>query len=164
MNNVIDRIVNEGRRLETDALYSYKGHFNAADNLDCWHYKLGISAAIGSVLASAALFAKLGGAWLYVGAVCGLLAAVIGGVSTFIDANKKANLHREAAGHYKYLRDRARVLCEIKCVAGLSESDLIIELENLQNDSADFSKTYPVIPKKAYEKAKAGIELGEANY
>ncbi len=158
------KIIEEAKRLEYDALHSFKGHFNAANVWEKIHLLLGCIAAVAATFAGASIFAKAGGNWIYLTGTLGLLAGVITAVITFVDPNKKANIYRNAGADNKHVRDQSRILYEIKCHSDSSVTELTEELEALREKYNELSKEYPVIPTWAYKKAKEGVNRGEASY
>lgn len=163
-DSVKEKIIEEAKRLEINSLYSFKGHFNASDSWGKRHYWLGIPATIGSTIAGASIFAEVSGCWAYIAGTAGVVAAILAGTSTFLDPNKQARLHNEAGATYKLIRDKARILHQIKCISDMPDTELTAELEKLVNEHNECGKKYPVIPPRAYNKAKKGIEAGEADY
>jgi len=163
-NKLRFKIIEETKRLEQDALHSFKGHFNAADLWGKIHLLLGSITAVASTIAGASIFSKAGGNWIYLTGTLGLLAGVLAAILTFVDPNKKANIHRNAGADYKHMRDKSRIFYEIKCQSDSNDTELTQELEALRNQYNELAKEYPVIPDWAYKKAKEGIDQGEATY
>ena len=164
MDKNIDNIITESKRLEYDALYSFKGHFNAAVFWDKVHLWLGCTIAITSVFAGSIIFSDAQPNWDIFAAIMALGSGILAAVSTFLEPQTKANAFRKAGADYKHLRDQARVLYGIKSGSGIDVGCLITELESLQTHSHQLSKDSPAIPKWAYLAAREGIKDGEATY
>jgi hypothetical protein len=164
MPDNIDNIVNEAKRIEQDALFSFKGHFNAAARWDKVYLWVGCVIAGTSAIAGVIVFSDTERGWDIFAAFMALGSGILAALSTFLEPQKKANIFRKAGADYKYLRDRARVLHEIKAKSDITTEELVTEIEALQQESHQLSNDTPVIPKWAYLAARAGIESGEADY
>lgn len=100
----------EAERIEEDATYSSKSHFNAENTWLRRHYKLGIPATALAAIAGAALI-KSHPEWA---SVFTLLASLLTGLMTFLKPNERAAVHREAAGQFLALRNAARLFREVE--------------------------------------------------
>lgn len=159
-----DKIAEEAKRIEEDAVHSFKGHFNASSGWGSLHLWLGVPAAIFSTVAGATIFANAAAWWNVIAGALGVFAGAITAVATFIDPNKKAETHHKAGADYQQIRNDARLIHEVKVHSGCSDDYLIQQVEILRKRQTDCSKEYPVIPKWAYRQAKAGAASGEADY
>ncbi|MBT4859451.1 MAG: SLATT domain-containing protein [Gammaproteobacteria bacterium] len=159
-----DNIINEAKRIEEDALYSFKGHFNAAARWDKVYLWVGCIIAGSSVIAGSIVFSETIRFWDLIAASMALGSGILAAILTFLEPQKKANSFRKAGADYKYLRDRARVLYDVKAKSDVSTEELISKLEVLQKDSHKLSGDSPVIPKWAYHASRKGIKGGEASY
>lgn len=150
----------EAERLEEDALYSSKGHFNAEDTWVRRNYWLGVPATMLGAVAGATLI-KSQPEWA---TAFTLLASLLTGLMTFLKPNERAALHRAAAGQFLALRNEARFFREIE----LLQSDRLDELpERLKALSAarnELNLKSPSIPRRAFVAARKGIEEGEATH
>lgn len=159
-----DKIADEAKRIEEDAVHSFKGHFNASSGWEALHLWLGVPAAIFSTVAGATIFADAATWWNVIAGTLGVLAGAIMAVATFIDPNRKAEVHHKAGADYQQIRNDARLILEVKIHSGCSDDFLIQQVELLRKRQTDCAKDYPVIPTWAYRKAKAGVASGEADY
>lgn len=164
MADNIDNIINEAKRIEKDALFSFKGHFGAAAHWDKVYLWVGCIIAGASAIAGSIVFSDTERFWALFAAYMALGSGILAAVSTFLEPQKKANAFRKAGADYKYLRDRARVLYEIKAKSDITNEELLTELEALQQELHQLSNDTPAIPRWAYLAARAGIESGEADY
>lgn len=150
----------EAERLEEDALYSSKGHFNAEDTWIRRNYWLGVPATVLGAVAGATLI-KSQPEWA---TAFTLLASLLTGLMTFLKPNEHAAMHRAAAGQFLALRNEARFFREIE----LLQSDRLDELpERLKTLSAarnELNLKSPSIPRRAFVSARKGIEEGEATH
>lgn len=92
----ISALCREAERLEEDALYSSKGHFNAEDTWVRRNYWLGVPATALGAIAGAALV-KSQPEWA---SAFTLLASLLTGLMTFLKPNERAAMHRAAAGQF----------------------------------------------------------------
>lgn len=164
MENNTDNIITESKRLETDALYSFKGHFNASVFWDKVHLWLGCIIAVTSAVAGSIIFSDAQPKWDIFAALMAFGSGILAAISTFLEPQTKANAFRKAGADYKHLRDQARVLHKIKSSSCIEIDHLITELEALQTESHQLSIDSPAIPKWAYLAARKGIKDGEADY
>lgn len=163
-NALRQKIIAEAKRIEEDSILSFKGHFNAAVWWERTHLLLGCIAAGASTIAGASLLNAVTGNWIYIAGLLGLLAGIITAVSTFIGAHKKGYNHRLAGADYQDIRNRSRLLYEVKAFSKSSDDALIDELEKLREQQSKLSKEHPVIPPRAFKTARKGVGAGEARY
>lgn len=158
------KIISESKCIEEDALYSFKGHFNAAALWEKVHFWLGISTTVLSTIAGATIFAKSTGNWNFIAGSFGLIAGILAAVSTFIAPHKRVHTHRLAGSDYQLIRNMSRLLYEVKVMSNCSSDSLIEELEKLREKQSTLSKEHPTIPNWAFKNAQSGINDGEAKY
>src|SRR5688572_19218429 len=97
----------EAARVEEDSLYSFKGHFNAADRWETVHWLLGIATA---VLAGAAGTTAIAKAPAWVSGLSGFGGMAMGAVATLVKPYERSRLHFTSGNRFKSLNSRARVL------------------------------------------------------
>ena len=158
-DNIKDKILIEGRRVEEDSLYSSKGHFYAAQFWTNFHLWIGIPAA---VLAAVAGVTALSDHEIIAG-ILAIIVSALGAISTFINPNEKANTHHNAGNQYNALKNRSRIFCEIDTNMK-TEEELLKNLQELSKLRDELNDGSPQIPKWAFQKARKGIEEGEAHY
>lgn len=150
----------EAERIEEDATYSSKSHFNAEGIWIRRHYWLGIPSTILAAVAGATLI-KSQPEWA---SVCTLAASLLTGLMTFLKPNERAAMHRDAAGQFLALRNDARFFREVE----LLQMDHLVELPGrLKALSAmrnELNQKSPSIPRGAFVAARKGIEEGEATH
>ena len=106
----ISALRREAERLEEDATYSSKGHFNAEATWVRRHYWLGIPATVLTAIAGATLVKPMP----ELASALVLLASLLTGLMTFLKPNERAGLHRAAAGQFLGLRNEARFFREVE--------------------------------------------------
>lgn len=150
----------EAERLEEDATYSSKGHFNAEDTWVRRNYWLGVPATILGAIAAATLI-KSQPEWA---TAFTLLASLLTGLMTFLKPNERAAMHRAAAGQFLALRNDARFFREIELLQSDRPNELAERLKALSATRNELNLKSPSIPRRAFVAARKGIEEGEANH
>ena len=148
----------EAERLEEDATYSSKGHFNAEDTWVRRNYWLGVPATVLGAVAGATLI-KSQPEWA---TAFTLLASLLTGLMTFLKPNERAAMHRAAAGQFLALRNDARFFREIELLESDRLDELIERLKSLSATRNELNLKSPSIPRRAFVAARKGIEEGEA--
>lgn len=160
--SIKDKIINEAKRIEEDSLYSSKGHFYAGQ---CWtntNLYLGGFTALLSAIAGASALSQFD----YHNVVAGSLSIIVAGltaVMTFINPNKRATNHNKAGNKYNSLRNDTRIFHEIE-IDNIDEKQAADDLKKLNDRRNKLNTESDQIPKWAFEKARKGIEEGEAEY
>lgn len=163
-----ESLILEARRLEEDSLFSSKGHYAAADWWRSRHLWIGVPTAVLTGLAGAVILAGPAQLWgVSLDVIFGLVAlagAVSTAVMTFLEPEKRSASHQSAADRYNSLKGRARRFYEIDVHRSITVDALADRLESMTEERDGLNQSSPLIPEKAYEKAKAGIESGQATY
>lgn len=162
-DDIKEKIIKEAKKIEVDSLYSSKGQYEAASFWSKVHLYIGIPAAILAAIAGASALSQFD----YSNIIAGILAIVVAAltaVTTFLNPNEKANSHHNAGINYNSLKTRTRIFHEIDCNCDLSIKDLTEELQELVKERDTLNQESPQISRRAYERAKKGIQAGEANY
>jgi len=155
-----EAIALECRRVEEDALYSAKGSFEAARTWARVHLTLGIPTALVAAVAGVSAFNNLPD----LAGVLAVLAAALSAVSTFLDPGEKALAYHSAGTRYSSLGARARFLREVTSQTETTPSDQASELKEILTAKDKLNQESPIIPRPAFERARKGIEAGEASY
>ncbi len=152
-------IKKECLRIEEDAIHSSKGHYNASDYFGKIHYFIGIPMAIVSAWAGVDVFnnnADLAG-------YLALLVATLAALQTFLNANDKAVRHKNSGDEFSTLKNQTRLLREVE-INTLPEQDTIEQIKLLSLKRDELNRISLQIPKYAFNKAKKGIDEGQADY
>lgn len=157
-----NNLIKEAQRIEEDSLYSSKGHFCAAHFWTKFHLWLGVPTAVFAAIAGASALARFDASNIVAG-VLAILVAALAAVSTFLNPNEKANVHLNAGNDYNSLRNKARIFHEIE-IETSNLPALSKKLKELNNERDDLNRNSPQIPNRAFQKARKGIEEGEAHY
>jgi hypothetical protein len=161
------QIIDEAKRLEETTLYSSKGHHCAASGWAKGHLWLGLPTATLSTLVGAASFAQFAKQNPEIALAAGcisIIIAVLSGVTTFLNPNKREAAHLTAANGFDRINNDARVFWSVECWLEESETVLTAKLRELIDRKAELNSKSPQIPNWAYEKAKKGIAAGEADF
>lgn len=156
------KLIKEAKRIEEDALYSAKGHFNNSSSWTTVHYWLGVPSAVASALSGTSALAKFP-YHEYVAGGLAILAAVLTGVMTFVNPREKSVAHLNAGNKYNSLRNQARIFYEIE-IENISIDKSIEKLNTLSDTRNDLNEKSPQVSRGSFEKARRGIEEGEAEY
>jgi hypothetical protein len=156
-----EALIIEAKRIEEDAIYSAKGHFEAARAWDHWHLWIGIPTAIVSAIAGVAALSQHS----VVAAVLSLVVAASTALVTFLNAKERATHHLRAGNAYKSLQNDARIFRDIECGAGaVPLGDQQCGIRDLNARRNKLNEESPQIPRRAFERARKTIRAGEAKY
>jgi hypothetical protein len=156
-----DRIRTEAKRVEEDTLHSAKRHFIAASYWRKVHLAIGIPATILAGCASVASFSQQHNT---LAGVAAIVVAALTALITFLNPNESAKGHLDAGNRYLTLRNRARIFYEIDSSMESTDEDLVNQLKELTSERDALNQNSPITPKRAFIKAREGIEAGEAEY
>lgn len=161
------QIIDEAKRLEETALYSFKGHHCAAAGWANAHLWLGLPTAILSTLVGAATFSQYAKTHPEVAFVAGCISitvAVLSGITTFLNPNKREAAHLSAGHGFSRINQEARLFWSVECWLEESETILSAKLREMIDRKDDLNSKSPQVPGWAYKKARAGIAAGEAEF
>lgn len=158
--NFGESVVAEGKRIEEDSLYSAKGHFEAARSWDSWHFWIGVPTSVVAAIAGVSALSNRP----VLSAVLALLVAATSAVFTFLNPKERAAAHLKAGNAYKALHNDARIFREVECQQGLTPAELATRIAKLNAVRNTLNTESPQVPRRAFEKARKGIEAGEATY
>lgn len=158
---LVTEYIQESHRIEEDSIYSAKGHYNAAAIWRWVHLWIGIPNTILAAVAGVSAFANYP---VFAGFLTVVVAA-LSAIATFLNPSERESIHKKCAGEYHALRNQSRIFRNIT-TKRLSNSidDLNAAFECLIAKRDDLNATSPQIPKRAFHKARQGIEEGEATY
>ena len=157
---MIESLRGEAQRIEEDSIYSAKRHFNACEIWTMGHYVLGIPAALLAALVTTALI-KNHSDWAQ---LLALTSALFAGLLTFLKPNDRASQHRAVGNQYLALRNDARIFREIDLVEPIDDSEKSERLRRMAQRRTDLNASAPTTGDWAFQKARRGIEEGQAIY
>ena len=155
-----EAIVAEAKRIEEDATFSAKGHFEAARRWDGVHLWIGIPTTLVAAAAGVSALKDLKA----LSAVLSLLVAASSAVFTFLNAETRSARHLKAGNAYKALQNDARIFYQVQCQQGRRPPELSAALQELNKTRNKLNSDSPQIPRRAFEAARQGIEGGESTY
>jgi hypothetical protein len=155
-------VITEAKRIEEDTLYSSKRHFEAAAIWNRVNLSLGLPSAIVSALAGASALSTFDHHG-EVAAFLALFVAAATGTLTFLNPSDRASTHQAFGNRYNELRNRSRIFAELEA-PGAERAELLATLGELNALRDALNGEAPQAPKRAFERARKGIEAGEANY
>lgn len=155
-----DALVREAKRIEEDCTYSSKAHYDTAAAWSKAHLLTGVPAAIASAIAGVSALKSCE----VLAAALAISVAALTSIATFLNPERRATSHRVAAAALHELRNRARMFYEIEAAAVGDDSRLTKLLKELTSRRDELNRSSPGIPRWAFERARAGIETGEASY
>jgi len=158
-----EQIEKEAARIEEDSLYSGKGHFYAGQRWSNIHLCIGIPAAVLAAIAGVSALSEFQ-AHNTIAGVLSIIVAALTAVATFLNPNERAITHKDAGNKYNSLRNRARIFYSIELQSKQDINKLSEQLKLLDEQRSKLNEECPQIPKWAFNKAKSGIEDGEAIY
>ena len=161
-NNRLE-IIKEAERIEEDSLYSARGHFTAASELNAVHYIIGGATSVLAAISGASVISQFGN-YILVSGTLGIMVTALIAIMTLVNPNKQANNHLISGNEYNSLKNRARIFYKIEIDLIKSDDELRKGIKELAKERDELNKKNPQIPEWAYEKAKRRIEAGEAVY
>jgi len=160
MSNVINEIQAEANRIEWNAIYSSKGHFNAAMLWNATHYSLGMSAVLCGAFAGKE-FVEVNPT---MATVLASSAAAISAIITFLKPSDKATPHHQSGVKIAAIISQARIFQNITSVSVSDTKLLTQELKELSTQYSQLNKNVPAIPFLAYQITRWGVRRGEHTY
>lgn len=159
--DVVSALRVESLRIEEDCTLSSKRHFNTADIWKWCHYGLGVLAALAAAGAGAS---ALGEETLAAG-VLGAASAFLSALMTFLKPGETSAVHKGVGDKYLSLKNDARIFRTVLLIhAGEDQDSLISQLAELSDRRNSLNESSPVTPRWAFEKARKGVEQGEATH
>jgi len=158
--DILAEIRAEAWRIEEDATFSSCGHFEASKpwaHLNLW---LGIPFTLASAAAGVSALKDMP-----------LLASTIAfGVAagtalmTFLTPQQRYKLHADCGNAYGALRNEVRIFRLIECSSGRTSEELLAQLKEFDIRRNELNASSPIIPERAFKKARRGIEDGQKKH
>jgi len=161
------RIIEEGRKLATDALYSEKAHFAAASRWRYWQFWLGNTAAVLAALAGAGFLSKVLSDELqkWLPAVLAFISSLITILVTNIKPDQIWEKHHAAGVDYGITRRKIRQFVQITARADRADEQKLAEtLNELTEEVGAIQKRARPIPGYAHANAYKSIHAGQSDY
>ena len=159
-DSVIDSILEEASRIQEDALYSSKSHFNAGSTLKQIHYLVGCTGAASAAVAAA----MLSSSWEAHAGIFAVAAAAATALTTFAKYSERAESHRSFGNQYLSICGRIRRFIKIESKLNKDHQQLQVLLTKICEEKDKLNEQAPLIPRRAYLASRKGIEDGESTH
>lgn len=159
-SGLFDSLKAEARRIEEDALYSARGHFEAARGWSFVHYAIGVPTTTLAAIAGGSFIDGCVG----VGAVLSLVVTALSAVSLFLNPSDKSTQHHSAGTRFNAVRNQARVFREIELLLPAEVPGMVDRVKTLGARRDELNEASPQIPRWAFVLARRGIKSGEASH
>jgi hypothetical protein len=156
-------IIKEAKRIEENCLHTSRSHFKAAQFWTNFHLWMGIPTVILAGIAGTLAFADFRHHDTYAG-ILAMVIVVFTSVTTFLNPKERANIHLTSGNNYDSLLSRVRIFHTIDCRTENPEELLADRLKSFADERDRLNRDCPQPPKWAHERAKKGINEGEADY
>lgn len=153
-------ILRECKRIEEDSIYSAKGHFEAANFWSRVQCRLGGASAALTAIAGGLAFNGMG---VLAGSIA-MFTAALTSLLTFLNPSERQRAHLMAGNDYKELQNQSRLFREVEINSETETTQSKNKIKRLADQRNRLNQRSPQIPRFAFEKARAGIEQGEADY
>jgi hypothetical protein len=158
-DQITENIIKEAQRIEEDTEHSAKGHLNAAQMWGRVHYFLGIPMTVIAAIAGAQALND-SPVWA---AGFALIAAALGGIQTFINAEQKCSAHRESGNRYLSLRNNTRYFREVELLQ-MDNKQATKKIKVLSDERNALNESSLAIPRCSWLVAKKDIDAGYSQY
>jgi hypothetical protein len=158
-DQIAENIIKEAQRIEEDTEHSAKGHLNASQMWGHVHYFLGIPMTLIAAVAGAQALND-NPAWA---AGLALIAAALGGIQTFINAEQKSSAHRESGNHYLTLRNNTRYFREVEFLQ-MDNKQATKKIKTFSDERNALNESSLAIPRCSWLTAKKDIDAGYSQY
>ena len=157
---LIDQLRKEALRIEEDCEHSMKAHYNTSANQESRHKWLGLPAAVCAAVASGTAF----GSYEVIAGSLAFITTVLTSAMMFLKPLEKAEQHKNYAGQYHALRNKARRFREIELIENDDVGTLKHALLEMGEQQDELNQNCPIPSRKSYEKAKKDIDANMAQY
>jgi hypothetical protein len=83
---------------------------------------------------------------------------------TFLAPQQRYKLHADCGNTYGELRNQVRILRLIECSSDRPAEELMARLKEFDARRNELNASSPIIPERAFEKARHGIEDGQKTH
>lgn len=153
-------IINESQRLYESCLVTSKSHFETSKIWSRVHLWIGLPSVVLAAIAGTLAFVDS----IILAGIFSIVIVVLTSIATFLNPKERSAIHHTAGSNYDSLLTRIRTFWSIKCWMEDSDEQLAVDLENYSTERARLNGESPQPLNRAYERAKKGIERGEADF
>jgi hypothetical protein len=155
-----EEIIREAKRLYENCLYTSKSHFIEARFWQNLHLWIGVPTVILAGIAGTLAFAE----FRQLAGILSIVIVVLTSITTFLNPKEQANSHLTAGNNYDSLMTKVRIFWSIDCWREDSDNVLTERLKTYSEERDRLNRDCPQPFKWAYNKARKGIQEGEADY
>lgn len=159
----VEAIIKEAKRIEENCLYTSKSHFVAASFWDNFHLWIGVPTVVLAAIAGAIALAEFD-YHTTIAASLSMLIMVLTAVTTFLNPKERSNTYLTAGNNYDSLLTKVRIFWTIDCWSETPNELLCDKLKEFSEHRDRLNRDCPQPSTWAHNKAKKGIEEGEAVY
>ncbi|WP_308343880.1 SLATT domain-containing protein [Serratia marcescens] len=160
-SQLIEKIKNECLRIEEDALYSSKSHYNASVPWDWCNLIIGVAIAILAAITGLSAIKDM----TTVTIVISIILTVLTAINTALNPSRKASQYKSAAGEYNNLKNNVRIFREIVLhETPLPDNELKEKIQIFSDNRNQLNITSPTIPRWAYKKTQSDFENDFVRY
>lgn len=159
-SELVDALSAESERIQEDAQYSARAHFEAAALWSRAHYWIGVPAAVLAAIAGASAIADRA----EIAGIVGILVTALSALAVFLNPSDRSNQHHSAGARFSEVKNLARVFREIELRTTDDPQRLLDRLKALGAQRDELNKASPQIPRWAFNRGRKSIEAGEADY
>jgi hypothetical protein len=156
------------KQIRTDCMYGKKRHYNANDRFSRKHTCLGIWIVVITSFMGTSVFITLSEqSNLPAKIITGVLVvvdAVLAGLQTFFNFEKRAFSHKTTADKYLALMKKANRFIAYHADKTITSEQLKKEIEEISNEIKNLQAEAPETSRKDYDKAREGVKDGEEEY
>ncbi|UAN48162.1 SLATT domain-containing protein [Serratia sp. JSRIV001] len=160
-NQLIEKVKKECFRIEEDALYSSKSHYNASSPWEKLNLIIGIPIAILAAVAGLTALKNMPTTTIIISFVLTSLTAL----NTALNPSKRASQYKSAAGDYNNLKNDVRIFRELELFETKLTDKEIKEKINVFSDRRNqLNKSSPTIPRWAYKQTQSDFKNDFVRY
>ncbi len=157
-NSLRTRVIEEAKRIENDAMYSAKGHYEDAHYWSRFHVLVGVPVAMLAAIAGASALAQFDNHSVIAG-ILSIIVAALTAIITFLNPNEKANAHQNVGNKYNALRRQAHAFCTIDAqMEDIHEQELVKQVKELAKQRDELNLISPPISNMAYKKVYKALK------
>ena len=150
----------EAGRIEEDCNHSARGHYQAARTWSLAHHWIAGAAAVLAALTSGTVIAN----YPLAATIFALVVTALTAVVTFLNPSQRSHAHHQAGANYNTVRNQARIYHEVELRTEENLDVLAHRLHELAARRDELNQGSPQIPRRAFERGRQSIKLGETSY
>lgn len=162
-----DQLINEIKKLRTNAVYGKKRHFNASDRKRRKHHFLTYSVLVLNIVTGSVLFGVMKDQlWEHLPALMALSSALLIGTEEYFKFGKHSSEHHAIGSRYLALARDCSGLVALNGAGHISEEDLKTRFLQLQKALTEIDTSANAYPtnRQDYDESRKGVQDGEERY